>query len=105
MQQQASVVIALKAAKTLAEKDLRLSCAICETRTEKRFCPAVHGKICAVCCGTQREVTLDCPSTCPYLLQARQHEKRRSLEAIDPKEVFADVVVSEGAAHRHEPLL
>jgi len=82
-----------------------LSCSICETRKEKRFCPAVHGKICAVCCGTEREVTLDCPSTCPYLLQARQHEKHRSLEAIDPKEVFADVVISEEAAHRHEPLL
>ena len=105
MQSPAPDVIALKPAKTLAEKDLRLSCAICETRKEKRFCPAVHGKICAVCCGTEREVTLDCPSTCPYLLQARQHEKHRSLEAIDPKEVFADVVISEEAAHRHEPLL
>ncbi len=82
-----------------------MSCAICETRKEKRFCPAVHGKICAVCCGTEREVTLDCPSTCPYLIQARQHEKRRPLEAVDPKEVFADVVVGEEAAHRHQPLL
>ncbi|MGH9509675.1 MAG: hypothetical protein ACRD2Q_09330 [Terriglobales bacterium] len=82
-----------------------MSCAICETRKEKRFCPAVHGKICAVCCGTEREVTLDCPSTCPYLIQARQHERHRSLEAIDPKEVFGEVVISEEAAHRHEPLL
>jgi len=98
-------VIALKPAKTLAEKGIPVSCAICETRKEKRFCPAVHGKICAVCCGTEREVSLDCPSTCSYLIQARQHEKHRSLEAIDPKEVFADVVVSEEAAHRHEPLL
>ncbi|MGH9603505.1 MAG: hypothetical protein ACRD24_14085, partial [Terriglobales bacterium] len=105
VQRQASVVIALEPAKTLAEKGIPVSCAICETRKEKRFCPAVHGKICAVCCGTEREVTLDCPSTCPYLLQARQHERHRALEAIDPKEVFADVVVSEEAAHRHEPLL
>jgi hypothetical protein len=50
-----------------------LSCAICEERKEKRFCPAVHGKICPQCCGEQREVTLDCPSDCPYLLQAREH--------------------------------
>jgi hypothetical protein len=55
-----------------------LSCAICEDRKEKRFCPAVHGRICPQCCGEQREVTLDCPSDCPYLLQARQqaHEHK-----------------------------
>jgi hypothetical protein len=33
----------------------------------------VHGKICPQCCGEQREVTLDCPSECPYLQQAREH--------------------------------
>lgn len=49
-----------------------MSCAICEERKEKRFCPAVHGRICPQCCGEQREVTLDCPGDCPYLLQARQ---------------------------------
>jgi hypothetical protein len=52
-----------------------LSCSICEERKEKRFCPAVHGKICPQCCGEQREVTLDCPSDCPYLLQARQQTR------------------------------
>lgn len=51
-----------------------MSCALCEERKEKRFCPAVHGKICPQCCGEQREVTLDCPSDCPYLQQARLHE-------------------------------
>jgi hypothetical protein len=50
-----------------------LSCAICEERKEKRFCPAVHGRICPQCCGEQREVTLDCPSECPYLQQSREH--------------------------------
>ena len=38
-----------------------MSCAICEKRKEKRFCPAIHGRICPQCCGEQREVTLDCP--------------------------------------------
>ena len=51
-----------------------MSCVICEIRKEKRVCPAVHGRICAQCCGEQREVTLDCPSDCPYLQQAREHE-------------------------------
>ena len=55
-----------------------VSCPICEIRKEKRFCPAVHGRICAQCCGEQREVTLDCPSDCPYLRQAREHEKPRA---------------------------
>jgi hypothetical protein len=55
-----------------------LSCALCEERKEKRFCPAVHGKICPQCCGEQREVTLDCPSDCPYLLQARQQSRQQA---------------------------
>jgi hypothetical protein len=37
--------------------------------------PGVHGKICPQCCGEQREVTLDCPSDCPYLQQAREHAR------------------------------
>jgi hypothetical protein len=57
-----------------------LSCALCEERREKRFCPAVHGKICPQCCGEQREVTLDCPSDCPYLLQARQQSRQQARE-------------------------
>jgi len=55
-----------------------LSCAICEERKEKRFCPAVHGRICPQCCGEQREVTLDCPSDCPYLLQAREQAREHA---------------------------
>ena len=43
-----------------------MSCVICEKRKEKRFCPAVHGRICPQCCGEQREVTLDCPSDCNW---------------------------------------
>jgi hypothetical protein len=57
---------------------LPLPCPICNERKEKRFCPAVHGKICPQCCGEQREVTLDCPSDCPYLLQARQQSREHA---------------------------
>ena len=60
-----------------------MSCAICEKRKEKRFCPAVHGRICPQCCGEQREVTLDCPSSCVYLQQARQHERPRLLQDLE----------------------
>jgi hypothetical protein len=82
-----------------------LSCAICEIRKEKRFCPAVHGKICAQCCGEQREVTLDCPSDCPYLIQAREHEKPRPVDQIDSSVLFLQIEVSDQFMYEREHLL
>jgi len=82
-----------------------LSCAICEIRKEKRFCPAVHGRICPQCCGEQREVTLDCPSDCPYLQQARAHERPRSSAEIDPSALFLQVDVPDQYLYEHEHLL
>jgi hypothetical protein len=82
-----------------------LSCAICEIRKEKRFCPAVHGRICPQCCGEQREVTLDCPSECPYLQQAREHEKPRSADQIDPAGLFLQIEVSDQFMYEKEHLL
>lgn len=72
-----------------------MSCAICGVRKEKRFCPAVHGRICAQCCGEQREVTLDCPSECPYLQQARQHEKPRDIAKLDREALFPGVEIGQ----------
>src|ERR1700690_1409490 len=51
-----------------------MSCAICEKRPPKRFCPAKGEKICAVCCGEGREVTIDCPIDCSYLISAHRYE-------------------------------
>ena len=82
-----------------------MSCAICETRKEKRFCPAVHGRICPVCCGREREVTLDCPSECVYLQQARQHEKPRSPDEVPAASLFPQVEVSEQFVYEREPLI
>jgi hypothetical protein len=82
-----------------------LSCAICETRKEKRFCPAVHGRICPQCCGEQREVTLDCPSDCPYLQQAREHEKPRSANEFDAASLFLQIEISEQFTYEREHLL
>ena len=82
-----------------------MSCAICEMRREKRFCPAVHGRICAQCCGEQREVTLDCPSGCPYLRQAREHEKPRSMGQFDPASLFLAVEIPDQFLYEREPLL
>jgi hypothetical protein len=82
-----------------------LTCAICEVRKEKRFCPAVHGRICPQCCGEQREVTLDCPIDCPYLLQARDHEKPRISDQVDPATLFLQVELSDQFMYEKEHLL
>jgi len=82
-----------------------LSCAICEKRKEKRFCPAVHGRICPQCCGEQREVTLDCPGECVYLQQAHAHEKPRSVEDFDEAALFPKVEIGGRFPYEEEHLL
>jgi hypothetical protein len=52
-----------------------MKCKICEVRKPRRWCPGVRGDICSQCCGTEREVTVDCPFECEYLQQAWQREK------------------------------
>jgi hypothetical protein len=49
-------------------------CPICGKRPAKRFCPAKGEKICAICCGAGREVTIECPADCSYLLAAHRYE-------------------------------
>lgn len=82
-----------------------MSCAICEIRREKRFCPAVHGRICPQCCGEQREVTLDCPSDCVYLQQAREHEKPSAGAQPDAAALFIQVEVGDQFIYQREHLL
>ena len=52
-----------------------MSCPICEKRKPSRFCPAKGETICAICCGTGREVTIDCPADCAHLIAARRYEQ------------------------------
>ena len=82
-----------------------MSCAICEVRKEKRFCPAIHGRICPQCCGEQREVTLDCPSECVYLKQARIHEKPRLADDLDHSILFPEVQIQQKFLYEHEHLI
>jgi hypothetical protein len=51
-----------------------MSCPICEKRPSKRYCPAKGETICAICCGREREVTIDCPLDCSYLAAAHRYE-------------------------------
>jgi hypothetical protein len=81
-----------------------LSCPICEKRKEGRFCPAKAEKICAVCCGTEREVAIDCPVDCGYLAAAHRYEdeQKRSIPADTP---FLAERIPEGTLHLHQPLM
>ena len=82
-----------------------MACAICNKRKEKRFCPAVHGRICPQCCGEQREVTLDCPSECVYLQQAREHERPRPIEELDQSALFPKVEIGQQFLYEQEHLI
>jgi hypothetical protein len=77
-----------------------LNCTLCETRRQKRFCPALHARICATCCGTHREVVLDCPSECLYLKQAREYSRFRP-ELLEDERWFAQVLVEEDFLDAH----
>ena len=81
-----------------------MTCTLCETRKEKRFCPALHARICATCCGTHREVVLDCPSDCSYLRQAREYGRFRP-ELLEDERWFAQVQVEEDFLDAHPLLL
>jgi hypothetical protein len=81
-----------------------VTCPICQKRKPGRFCPAKAEKICAVCCGTQREVTIDCPPDCAYLVSAHRYEDQheRALPADTP---LLDVRITSDAIHAHGQFL
>jgi hypothetical protein len=80
-----------------------MACAICEVRRPRRYCPGVRGDICTVCCGTEREATVDCPFDCPYLQEARTHER---IPPADPDQFpNRDIKVTEDFLQENEDLL
>jgi hypothetical protein len=81
-----------------------VSCPICEKRKAARFCPAKGEKICAVCCGTEREISIDCPVDCAYLLAAHRYEDehRHSLPADTP---LLDEKIPPHIVHTHQQLM
>ncbi len=80
-----------------------MACAICEIRRPRRTCPGVHGQICAICCGTEREVTVDCPFDCVYLQEARLHEK--PVETEEKEVPNQDIKVTESFLRENEALM
>ncbi len=67
----------------------------------------MHGKICPQCCGEQREVTLDCPSECPYLQQSREHATAHvgQSQQTDRQGLFPEVEISEQFLYEREELI
>src|SRR5438876_3511968 len=55
------------------------NCPLCSSRAGKRYCPAIAEQICAVCCGTKREIEIDCPSSCSYLKASRSYELEKPI--------------------------
>ena len=80
-----------------------MECAICHTRRPRRFCPGVRGEICSLCCGTEREVSVDCPLECEFLREARRREKPPEPSAAELPN--RDIQVSERLLRDNEPLL
>jgi hypothetical protein len=58
-------------------------CPVCSQRSGKRFCPAKAEKICAVCCGSKREIEIDCPSHCSYLRTGWNYEAEKREPDVD----------------------
>jgi hypothetical protein len=81
-----------------------LICPICNKRKAKRLCPARAESICTICCGTEREVTIDCPSDCSYLMDSREHDTTRH-EFDWSKLPFADTRIPMNFAQAHGPLI
>jgi len=78
-------------------------CKICQKRRARRFCPAVTGDICTICCGTEREVSLTCPLNCEYLEEA--HKREKPIDVPDGQLSNSDIRATEEFLREHEELL
>src|SRR5580704_11975657 len=80
-------------------------CSLCGKRRPERFCPAKGEKICAVCCGTEREVTLDCPADCTYLIAAHRYEMEHRPPLSEADVPFPTVDVPSHLVYERQPFL
>jgi hypothetical protein len=83
----------------------RHTCPICAKRRPERFCPARGESICAPCCGREREVTLDCPPDCAYLIAAHRYEQEHRKPLAESEIPFPGVEFSSRLIYDREPFL
>ena len=81
-----------------------MSCPICGKRKSSRFCPAKGESICAVCCGTEREVSVDCPVDCSHLIAAHRYESEHP-RAIPADAPLLDVNLPSDLMYTHQQLI
>jgi hypothetical protein len=80
-------------------------CPICNRRRAERYCPAKDEKICAVDCGTEREVTIDCPSDCAHLLAAHRWEVSHPKPLPESEMPFPDISFPADLIHTRQAAL
>ena len=78
-------------------------CAVCLTKKAKRYCPGLGKSICPTCCGTEREVSIDCPFDCSYLRDSRRYDEARPAERTDL--AFPDIQIGNSFLHEHEQII
>ena len=78
-------------------------CKICSNRKPRRYCPGIRADICSICCGIEREMTVDCPLDCEYLAEAHSRERKPPMSADDfPNQ---DIRITDRFLEENEPLL
>lgn len=80
-------------------------CPICEKRRAERYCPAKGEKICAIDCGTEREVSIDCPVDCSYLVAAHRWEQSHPKSLAESDVPFADVSLPPEMIHTRQGVI
>lgn len=86
----------------MAEKKI---CPICNKRRAERYCSAKDEQICAVDCGTEREITIDCPSDCAHLIAAHRWEQSHPKPLAEGEVPFPDVTFSSDIVRTRENIL
>jgi hypothetical protein len=81
------------------------ACTICERRPAKRFCPAKGEKICAVCCGHEREVTIDCLPSCTYLIAAHRYEAEHRKPIATEDFPYREIQIPPDFVYQHWPII
>ena len=54
-------------------------CLACKERKGNRFCPAVNGTICSLCCGSKRQKEIRCVDSCDYLKKGSEYQSEREI--------------------------
>lgn len=78
-------------------------CPLCRERQARRACPGVGQQICAVCCGTKRQVEIACPPGCGYLAAAQVHPPA-SVRRQQERDVGFLMAMREGLSNRESEL-